>query len=76
MKDLFKVLEFKNSEDGKYAHPIEVREGEYEWGSSFMPMLMTIDSSIRKLKQIYPTLCFDGVWMVTKILTDIDTVNT
>ena len=74
--NLFKVLEFKDSESSeKYAHPVKTENG-YEWGSSSMPLLMTIDASIAKLRRLYIGLDFDIVKLVPKKLIDIDTVNT
>lgn len=75
MKELFKVLEFKDSKYGKYAHPVKIKNG-YEWGSSSIPLLMTIDASIAKLRRLYIGLDFDVVKLVPKKLIDIDTSNT
>jgi hypothetical protein len=76
MAELFKTLEFKGIERetlGKYAHPIEVDKGKYEWGGSSMPLLMTTEATIRKLKQLYKELDFDIVKLVPKKLLDINT---
>jgi len=71
MAELFKTLEFTGIEKetiGKYAHPIEVKQGKYDWGGSSMPLLMTIDTSIKKLKKMYKGLDFDCVKLVPKKL--------
>jgi len=76
MVELFKTLEFKGIEReilGKYAHPIETEKGEYDWGGSAMPLLMTTEATIRKLKKIYKGLDFDIVKLVPKKLLDFDT---
>ena len=72
MEDLFKTLEFKGIERGtlgKYAHPIEVEKGSYDWGGSSIPLLMTMQTTIRGLKQLYKGLDFDVVRLVPKKLS-------
>lgn len=76
MAELFKTLEFKGIEKetiGKYAHPIEIEKGKYDWGGSSMPLLMTTKTTVRKLKQLYKGLDFDIVNLVPKKLIDIPT---
>jgi len=76
MAEIYKTLEFKGIERdtiGKYAHPIEIEKGVYEWGGSSMPMLMTNKATIRDLKQIYKGLDFDLVKIIPKKLLDIPT---
>ena len=75
MAELFKTLEFTSIEKdtlGKYAHPIEVGKEEYVWAGSSMPMLMTKDSTIRKIKQLYKGLDFDCVKLTPKKLIDFN----
>lgn len=78
MKELFKTLEFKGIERntiGKYAHPIEMEKGKYDWGGSAMPMLMRKEATIKKLKQLYCGLDFDRVKLVSKELIDVQVKN-
>jgi hypothetical protein len=73
MEELYKTLEFKGIERktlGKYAHIIEIEKNVYEWGGSLMPSLMTNNTTIEDLRQLYKKLNFDIVDLVDKKLID------
>jgi hypothetical protein len=76
MAELFKTLEFKDIERetlGKYAHFIDLGDKTYDVGGSSIPMLMTLDTTIKKLKEMYQGIEFDKLSLVTKKMIDLPT---
>lgn len=74
MEEIFKTFEFKGDDlkrFGKYAHPIEIEKGIYEWGSSSFPLLMDFKTTNTELKKIYKGLDFNSVKLVNKKIINI-----
>ncbi len=72
-KQLFKILMYKGEKWkilGKYPLPMKIKE-KVEWGSSNVPQLMTVETTIRKLQQIYPKLSFEDVKLIPVGLSEL-----
>lgn len=72
---IFKTLVFKDDRTkilGRFAHPMEHSR---DWAGCNTPLLLTKETTIRKLEMLYLNHNFKDVKLIIVKLSEIDTVN-
>lgn len=75
METHYKTLVFKSDRTkvlGRFAIPME---NSSDWAGCNIPMLLTTETTIRKLENIYKNHNFKGVKLIVVKLSEIETNN-
>ncbi len=69
----FKTVVFKDGRTKILGNYAMIHNGE--WGGCNIPLLMSVETTIRKLEQIYPDINFKDVKLIIVKLSEVNTIN-